>query len=880
MPESTPVRRRYQWLEPALAPDGAIILTASRRLARELRDAYNRQQVDAGRTAWPTPPISFARDWVRRQFDHHESAGNRQVLQGSAAALIWERCVGRHAGETVLGVTALARLAASTWRIVNDWRIPIESIVRSARTQDERLFAAAADDFRRNVQQGDWSDDGGATDTVIELLGSGAIKLSGPVTLVGFDRLPPAFEALIDALRSQGTEVSVRGPAQHSKTRVSSSFVDDAAELRAAGAWAADQLRQDPERDVAIVVSELERDAQRALRLVREGFAPGWQLGGDAYVASVDISYGRPLSDYPAISMALLCLRLVTEGIESDAAGRLLMSAFFEHGGTPARARLEQQLRLLPMRAWLPEDLVACLRPPANEGEAGVEESLRLLDVLAESHAERHERRMPSSWASRIDGLLQGCGWPGTTTLNSVDFQLVDRWRELLNELASLDNVSGQVTFRSAVRRLATLAGEALFRPEVPGACVRVLGPLETAGMEFDAVWMARCDAERWPGGSQPSPLLNRSLQREFGVPDALPGDSLAHATRVLARVAASAPDVVFSWAQSTGDEPRSGSPLLADLECTDGTPASDPGWYANTLAGSVRLEEALDDPVPAVSGDETVIGGAGTLRLQETEPFQAFARGRLGVRDLERFPTGLTPAMRGNLLHDALETLYRDKPGQSEIATWASDERVRRVRAAADRSIASMRRCADDVLNRLLDIERQRMVLLLQNVIQHDLQRQPFDIAMVEERLEFSRSGVRLRLRADRIDRLPDGSVVIIDYKTGRGRNLLTRDGDPLDPQVPVYAAAMPAGTRIGALALMNVNATEVSLRSAGVADETSPMAEDDWQELLARWTRDVETEIDSFAKGDVSVNLSLHTKRPWQLNVLCRAQELLHDD
>ena len=238
MPESTPVRRRYQWLEPALAPDGAIILTASRRLARELRDAYNRQQVDAGRTAWPTPPISFARDWVRRQFDHHESAGNRQVLQGSAAALIWERCVGRHAGETVLGVTALARLAASTWRIVNDWRIPIESIVRSARTQDERLFAAAADDFRRNVQQGDWSDDGGATDTVIELLGSGAIKLSGPVTLVGFDRLPPAFEALIDALRSQGTEVSVRGPAQHSKTRVSSSFVDDAAELRAAGAWA------------------------------------------------------------------------------------------------------------------------------------------------------------------------------------------------------------------------------------------------------------------------------------------------------------------------------------------------------------------------------------------------------------------------------------------------------------------------------------------------------------------------------------------------------------------------------------------------------------------------------------------------------------------
>ena len=880
MPETTPVRRRYQWLEPALAPDGAVILTANRRLARELRDAYNRRQVDAGKSAWPTPRVSYVRDWVRRQFDQYESADKRQVLQSSAAALIWERCVRRHTHETILGATALARLAASTWRIVSDWRIPIESIVRTARTQDERLFAAAADDYRRTLQQSGWIDEGGVAESVADLLRSGVIDRTGPVTLVGFDRVPPSIATLIDALHARGTEVSVRGPAERSHTRVSSSFVDEAAELRAAGAWAANTLRQDPERDVAIVVSELERDAQRVLRLVREGFAPGWQVGGDAYAAAVDISYGRPLSDYPAISMALLCLRLVTEGIESDAAGRLLMSAFFQHGGTPGRARLEQQLRVLPIRTWLPEDLVTCLRPSGGDGSGDDDESLQLFDVLVEHRTEPHERRSLSSWAMHIDDLLQACGWPGTGTLNSRDFQLVDRWRELLNELASLDNVSGQATFRDAVQRLSTLAGEALFRPEVPGACVRILGPLETAGIEFDAVWMARCDAERWPGGSQPSPLLNRSLQREYSVPDALPADSLGHATRVLTRIAASAPSVVFSWARSVDDEPRARSPLLAELDCTDASPANDPGWYANTLAGSGKLEESVDDPVPAVGGDESVIGGAGTLRLQETEPFQAFARGRLGVRDLERFPTGLTPAMRGNLLHDALESLYRDKPTQSEIASWSVNERVRRVRSATDRSIAAMRRCADDVLNRLLDIERQRMRALLQNVIEYDLQRQPFAIAMVEERLEFSRSGVRLRLRADRIDRLPDGSVIVIDYKTGRGRNLLTRDGDPLDPQVPVYAAALPADTRIGALALMNVNATDVSLRSAGVANEAAPMAEDDWHELLSRWTRDVEAGIDSFAKGDVSVNLSLHTKRPWQLNVLCRAQELLHDD
>ena len=107
-------------------------------------------------------------------------------------------------------------------------------------------------------------------------------------------------------------------------------------------------------------------------------------------------------------------------------------------------------------------------------------------------------------------------------------------------------------------------------------------------------------------------------------------------------------------------------------------------------------------------------------------------------------------------------------------------------------------------------------------------------------------------------------------------------RDGADWQDIEAVYAAAMAGqpDVRISGLALMNVNSTTVGLRSVGVASESSPMAEADWQSLLARWTHDVESATDSFAAGDVAVNLSLHTKRPWQLNVLCRAQELLHDE
>ena len=68
---------------------------------------------------------------------------------------------------------------------------------------------------------------------------------------------------------------------------------------------------------------------------------------------------------------------------------------------------------------------------------------------------------------------------------------------------------------------------------------------------------------------------------------------------------------------------------------------------------------------------------------------------------------------------------------------------------------------------------------------------RQPFTVESCEERLQDVHVGnLKLNLRADRIDQLPDGSRLLLDYKTG---NVSTAswDGDRLDdPQLPLYAA------------------------------------------------------------------------------------------
>ena len=62
------MRVSYQWLDAALA-DGGIVVTANRRLQRELKRVHSERQLAAGLKAWPTPEIHFVADWLGLLFE-------------------------------------------------------------------------------------------------------------------------------------------------------------------------------------------------------------------------------------------------------------------------------------------------------------------------------------------------------------------------------------------------------------------------------------------------------------------------------------------------------------------------------------------------------------------------------------------------------------------------------------------------------------------------------------------------------------------------------------------------------------------------------------------------------------------------------------------
>ena len=88
--------------------------------------------------------------------------------------------------------------------------------------------------------------------------------------------------------------------------------------------------------------------------------------------------------------------------------------------------------------------------------------------------------------------------------------------------------------------------------------------------------------------------------------------------------------------------------------------------------------------------------------------------------------------------------------------------------------------------------LETQRLNALLLEWLALDRERFPFTILGREKKLACTVGGVELKTFADRIDRLDDGRLVIVDYKTGEPKVQDWFSDRIAEPQLPLYSFAV----------------------------------------------------------------------------------------
>ena len=402
----------HDWLPEALEGDGSVV-TANRRLARELVQAFAATQLAAGTAAWTTPRIFAWPDWLNAMLE--DSGGQEHLptrINHHHSALLWERCLRKELEDDVVGGRHLVRLARESHQRLADWEVGIRDVARAAQGRDQRAFAAAAGRYLGLLERENWVDEAGLGDLLLRRIDDGQVTIRGRLTFAGFDRDKPLVMRVRERMAALGCEVRDEPPRMPAAPTLWA-FETVEGELRAAGAWARRRLEQDAQARIGIVVQGLERDAERAAGLVREGLVPGYRLSRAVPAEALNVSYGRRLSGYALVSTALLWLRWLARDLRTREVAHLLRSPLLGRGGLAGRSRLELRVRSMPDREWSPAMITAALRDKEDDAADWLQRVAELTKVRRDLAASAS----PAAWAVRIDNHLKAAGWPGPAPL-------------------------------------------------------------------------------------------------------------------------------------------------------------------------------------------------------------------------------------------------------------------------------------------------------------------------------------------------------------------------------------------------------------------------------------------------------------------------------
>jgi probable DNA repair protein len=257
-----------------------------------------------------------------------------------------------------------------------------------------------------------------------------------------------------------------------------------------------------------------------------------------------------------------------------------------------------------------------------------------------------------------------------------------------------------------------------------------------------------------------------------------------AAALALTTRIAHSAATAVFSYARHSDEGDRRPSPLLSALNPTPLTFATPP------LPQPIQsLEQIPDNTTLPPLPDGITRGGSRILQLQAACAFRAFAETRLHSTRPETRDIGLSAMERGSLVHNVMETFWRDVATQSNLRNLSLPDRAATLAHAIDIALTDQRLNLESTWdNTYIDLERQRLVQLLSPWLEKELARPDFAVENAEQRRQFQLGPLTFKLRIDRIDATADGSL-ILDYKTGEADPRQWQGDRPDQPQIPLYA-------------------------------------------------------------------------------------------
>ncbi len=839
----------------------ATIVTPNAFLAGVGREEFARGRLRQGVETWERPAIVSFDVWLQQcwQEARYRLRDVPTLLSIEQEQALWHSVIEQE-HPNLFDPTATVRLAREAASVLADWHIPGEGEAW-AEHSDALQFQLWNKSFRKRCREKGW-----ATRTGLRRLLTDWLKEErwqpGLTVFVGFEKAAPALEELWSAMGSLGVRVGFDG-GRATKKSVAKEFESFPQEVTFAARRLRYLFEARPEGTLALFVPGLAEKHGLVRRTLEAVFFPSaaarmeeTQTAGSLF----RIAAGGALSEEPVVKAALLMLELAKARIDQADAGAILRSPFL--GG----AKEEQNQRALA-------DIAIRRRRELDVTFRDVERVLGSCPLLSARWqrvekllAKLSERRPYSEWSEWISDVLTALGWPGDTELSAKEERTVEQWKEQLSMLSSLGLLSETVPYEAAIGQLGRLLRGRFERGEW-AAPIYVLDTEAARGVEFDASIVVGLSEENWPPPVRLSPLIPFRLLKQHHVAGVGPQavrDERVRKTQALFESAADV-SVTYTGRLST----------MASVFVKRGRVAVWEGWLPWESVATATLERFGDGMAPAFVAQGEMRGGTAIIKAQSQCPFQAFAKYRLDARKPEDASFGFDALDRGSFAHKALELVWRKLESSQNLKRMPGEELQRLVDEAIAEAVA-----VRDVgpLHRLnVETERERLTEVILDWLDVERARQQdFTVETVEEARTFEVPGLRLQLRVDRIDRLSNGNLVLIDYKSGQQRRPKLEGDRPEEPQLLVYAASAGRtvdGVFFGQLKPREVKAVGFS-RGKQFSGQTATVKKD-WDDYLDRSAGIVEMLANEFVQGVAEVRPIGGPCEFCGLKPLCRLNE-----
>ncbi len=887
-----------------------LTLTVNSRLARWLQFHHGRQQSLDGQRVWNKPDIHSLDDWLRQVW--LQSWPEQYVLTELQSRNLWQKIIREDPSTShlnLLHIQGAASHASEACQLIQKYRLPDEPAGFNNYTEETRTFRRWLTRYRKQLQEWQALDPSELLDAVSLRMEQGHIPLPGEIIFHGFDEITPQMRGWLDFLESR--QISIRfepnepAPVASNilqevisrKQATVQKYEDANEEVTQCARWIRSVYREG--KTIGIVVPQLEDYRDILEREFKAELAPASVFPWEDPHLPFNISLGTPLSHEPMVHLALLLLSQKNKRIPLLTFSTLVTSPFLNLPADEIESRrdLDWSLRggntthVLITKVLSPEQKQKCPTLVAF-----IKDWMGWMD--------KESPRLPSEWAEIISDFLGTLQWPmdkqeweeltkikGKRDLLSRQYQAFKSWKECLDSLSSLDRVLQKINRHQAVSNLTHIAGETLFQPQTHEEPIQVIGLLESAGMEFDHLWVMGCHGETLPPIPHPNPFLPfLSHQQPYSLPHSTAERELIFTEQTLWRLAHACHEIVFSYPTWQGESEMAASPLLTPwIKDKNTIQSSVSSKVADHPGFAVQLESVEDYfPIPVLPEEKKSIkGGYSLLKNQAECPFRAFAIHRLSSKTRNFPEMDVDDSFQGTLIHKIMELFWQQARTSDTLHDLHESNKLQPLIQKCIQEAFQDSSFDADQQSAFYELEQERLTSLILEWMEKDLERSAFEVLKTEEPDEIQLDGLILKIKLDRMDKTPEGKIILIDYKTGRINPPDKWFEDRMeDPQLPLYALQVPAD----AVAYANVKRGEYKYKGIAVQDNLIPRLESDlsrynpdlhsWKELSLYWKENLSRTAQEFLAGHLKVDPlnAPDTCRYCDQITLCRKTELLN--